>query len=296
MTERETQKGQVRPAPASGQDPDAHSPSTGRRPSPITYRVELVSVSGEEGKALFKGQQDAVLNALRWAPANASASENVAGSDVVEQSGSADTVASGTIIAMESRSLTMRERAVLEALLAVDFAGADNLRRQIANVVVVARCDCGCPSIDFQHHQGSGMSVRVNAGIPKSHDGLFLYTVADPDQGEVLGDIEWAGVVETNPDEFPRPSCWMSNLLGSVSQVIGSSGPCDAHDGLPATGAYRTRTAARPRSERRPTAPSRRREPTRRRAYRQPGPCSQIAAQDPRRPDRRRGRRSRRHR
>ena len=199
------QKGQIRSALASGQDPDAHSPSTGRRPSPITYRVELVSVAGEEGEALFKNQQDAVLNALRWAAANASAAENVAGSDVVEQSGSADTVASGTIIAMEPRPLTLRERAVLEALLAVDFEGADNLRRQIANVVVVARCDCGCPSIDFQHHQGSGMSVRVNAGVPDSYDGLFLYTVDDPDQGEVLGGIEWVGVGKTNPDEFPPP-------------------------------------------------------------------------------------------
>jgi hypothetical protein len=205
MTERKTQKGQVWPALASGQDPDAHNPSTGRRPSPITYRVELVAASGEEGEALFKSQQDAVLNALRWAAANTSESENVARSGVVEQPGSVDTVGSGTIIAMEPRPLTLRERAVLEALLAVDFEGVEDLRRQISNVVVVGRCDCGCPSIDFQYQQESGMSVRVNASVPTSHDGLFLYTVEDPDQGEVLGGIEWVGVGETNPDELPQP-------------------------------------------------------------------------------------------
>jgi len=100
---------------------------------------------------------------------------------------------------------TQREKAVLEALLAVDFQGAESLRRQATNVVVVGKCDCGCPSIDFQSEHGLGMSVRVNASIPTSHDGLFLYTVEDPDQGELLGGIEWVGVGETNPDEFPAP-------------------------------------------------------------------------------------------
>lgn len=124
---------------------------------------------------------------------------------MVEQTRNADGVADGMIITMDPPPLTQREQAVLEALLAIDFEGAENLRRQIANVVVVGRCDCGCPSIDFQHHQGSGMSVRVNASVPTSHDGLFLYTVEDPDQGEVLGGIEWVGVGETNPDELPPP-------------------------------------------------------------------------------------------
>lgn len=70
MTDRKTQKDRVRPTPLSRQDPDAYSLPTGRQFSPITYRVEIVAVSGREGEALFKNQQTAILNALRWAAAN----------------------------------------------------------------------------------------------------------------------------------------------------------------------------------------------------------------------------------
>jgi hypothetical protein len=114
-------------------------------------------------------------------------------------------VADETIIGMDARPLTQRERAVLEALLAVDFQDVETLRRQAAEVVVVGTCGCGCPSIDFQHGRGLGMAVRVNAGVRGSHDGLFLYTVEDPQRGEVLGGIEWVGVEETDPDELPSP-------------------------------------------------------------------------------------------
>lgn len=106
---------------------------------------------------------------------------------------------------MEARLLTQRERAVLDTLLAVDFPDAEPLRRQAAEVVVVDACGCGCPSIDFEHGRGLGMTVRVNAGIRGSHDGLFLYTVDDPQRGEVLGGIEWVGVEEPGPDGFPSP-------------------------------------------------------------------------------------------
>ncbi len=71
--------------------------------------------------------------------------------------------------------------------------------------VVVGMCGCGCPSIDFQSGRGNGMEIRVNAGVRGSHDGLFLYTIEDPQQGEVLGGIEWVGVELTGPDELPEP-------------------------------------------------------------------------------------------
>ncbi|MFI6273400.1 hypothetical protein [Micromonospora zamorensis] len=114
-------------------------------------------------------------------------------------------VADETIIGMDARPLTQRERAVLEALLALDFQDVATLRRQAAGVVVVDTCGCGCPSIDFQHGQGLGMAVRVNADVRGSLAGLFLYTVEDPQRGEVLGGIEWAGIEETDPDELPSP-------------------------------------------------------------------------------------------
>ncbi|SNT64634.1 hypothetical protein SAMN05421812_117154 [Asanoa hainanensis] len=106
---------------------------------------------------------------------------------------------------MDARPLTQRERAVLEALLTVDFPNVDTLRRETAEVVVVDICGCGCPSIDFQPGRGLGMTIRVNAGVRGSYEGLFLYTIEDPQRGEVLGGIEYLGVEETNPNELPSP-------------------------------------------------------------------------------------------
>ncbi|MFD0207504.1 MULTISPECIES: hypothetical protein [Saccharothrix] len=106
---------------------------------------------------------------------------------------------------MRTRPLTPRERAVLDALLGVDFRGVEELRREAAEVVVVGMCGCGCPSVDFRRGPGSGMTVRVNATVSGSDDGLFLYTVGTPEEGEFLGGIEWVSVAETDPAEFPAP-------------------------------------------------------------------------------------------
>jgi hypothetical protein len=107
---------------------------------------------------------------------------------------------------MEPRPLTERERAVLDALLSVEFEGVEELRAQAADVVVVGRCTCGCPSIDFQRGRGLGMSIRVNAGVrDDSYDGLFLYTIEDPERGELLGGIEWVAGGGPDPDQLPGP-------------------------------------------------------------------------------------------
>jgi len=92
-----------------------------------------------------------------------------------------------TMIGVEARQLTKRERAVLEALLSVDLQGVDALRHQASEVLVVDTCGCGCPSVDFQHDRGLGMNMRVNANVPDSHDSLFSYTIEDPERGEILG-------------------------------------------------------------------------------------------------------------
>ena len=94
---------------------------------------------------------------------------------------------------------------MLDALLTADVENAEALRRQAAGVLVVDTCGCGCPSIDFQDGRGLGMTIKVNAGVPGAHRGLFLYTIEDPERGEILGGIEWAGVDEVEPAEFPAP-------------------------------------------------------------------------------------------
>jgi hypothetical protein len=99
------------------------------------------------------------------------------------------------------RQLTTRERAVLDALLSVEFNGVEDLRCQAKTAAVLGECDCGCASIDFHNESGVGMQVRVNAAIEGTYDGLFLYTV-----GGQLGGIEWVGVSDGgDPAEFPDP-------------------------------------------------------------------------------------------
>jgi hypothetical protein len=109
------------------------------------------------------------------------------------------------INSVDARPLTRREHAVLEALLAVVVGNVESLRRQAAEVAVVGVCGCGCPSIDFHHDHGLAMTIRANATVPGTHDGLFLYTIQDPQLGEVLGGIEWIGIDHTSPQEFPPP-------------------------------------------------------------------------------------------
>jgi hypothetical protein len=106
-----------------------------------------------------------------------------------------------------TRELTARERAVLEALLAVDFPGVEELREQVAGAVVVDGCSCGCPSIDFSHATGDGIHIRVNAAFVDSPgDGMFLFTRGGV-RGDVLGGIDWIGASGADdPDELPDPS------------------------------------------------------------------------------------------
>lgn len=100
------------------------------------------------------------------------------------------------------RPLTGRERAVLDALLAVPFDGAESLREQARSVEVIGRCDCGCPSIDFHREPGVGMHIHVNAGVVGTYNGLFLFTV-----GTKLGGIEYVGNSdEEDPIELPDPA------------------------------------------------------------------------------------------
>jgi hypothetical protein len=96
------------------------------------------------------------------------------------------------------RSLTYREREVLDALLSIDFEGVETLRDEARSARVVGRCACGCPSIDFR--QGGGMEILVNGGVVGSFDGLFLYSL----DGH-LGGIEWVSG-GGDPTELPEPA------------------------------------------------------------------------------------------
>jgi hypothetical protein len=101
------------------------------------------------------------------------------------------------------RSLTARERAVLEAMLAVLFAGVEELRAQMSSPLAPGRCPCGCPTINFvKHEKRPGVHHVVNAAIRGTTDGLALF-VAD---GR-LQSLEYVGTSDEDPEEFPDPDC-----------------------------------------------------------------------------------------
>jgi hypothetical protein len=112
-------------------------------------------------------------------------------------------------VTLVDRPLTNRERDVLDALLAIDFDGAEAMRAQAADARVVDMCQCGCPSIDFHKQPGVGMSILVDAGVRGSADGLFLYAV-----GDRLGGIEYVSNSDEMADELPPPSVLETQATG----------------------------------------------------------------------------------
>lgn len=104
-------------------------------------------------------------------------------------------------VVLVDRSLTDRERDVLDALLAAEFVGAEEFRRQAIDVRVTGRCGCGCPSIDFTTDPGNGLTVLVDAGIAGSDDSLFLFSL-----GNRLGGIEYVSCSDEMATELPTPS------------------------------------------------------------------------------------------
>jgi hypothetical protein len=70
------------------------------------------------------------------------------------------------------RTLSPEERATLDALLAVEFAGAAALREQAASAEVSGGCECGCPTIDF----------TVDPTTPRAHVRELVVSEAEVDQ------------------------------------------------------------------------------------------------------------------
>ena len=100
------------------------------------------------------------------------------------------------------------ERGVLALLLSRDFPGVEDLRSQSREVVVVGRCDCGCPSIALAlpgtssrgrstltpfegrvvGHHGASCSIQL---LPSTDDGQLSYL-----------ELVWYG--ESAPGSWPH--------------------------------------------------------------------------------------------
>jgi len=66
----------------------------------------------------------------------------------------------------DPRPLNEAEKRIMAALLAPDFPGVGELRAQVADALVVGRCDCGCPTVELL------VPPDVPSSIATTHDRL----------------------------------------------------------------------------------------------------------------------------
>jgi hypothetical protein len=94
------------------------------------------------------------------------------------------------------RSLSQNERTLLEWLLARSSSDVENsdvskYRSQIDSLHVVAKCGCGCPTVDFalQSGQKHGASDIVAEAGGKSPEGVTVGVILHAREGE-LSELE----------------------------------------------------------------------------------------------------------
>jgi hypothetical protein len=87
----------------------------------------------------------------------------------------------------EGRSLTKEERALLEWLVANGTQDTQHYASQIADVSVVGRCTCGCPTIDLavrEHQQQKTAPSSIIADfVGKSPEGIDVGVILHAREG-----------------------------------------------------------------------------------------------------------------
>jgi hypothetical protein len=94
-----------------------------------------------------------------------------------------------TFIQRERRPLTKEERTLLEWLITNGNPDAQQYTSQIADVTVVGRCTCGCPSIDLavgDHEQRkSGPSTILADFEGKTREGIEVGVILHAREGHI---------------------------------------------------------------------------------------------------------------
>ena len=106
------------------------------------------------------------------------------------------------------RTLTERERGILNFLLNAEFQGAAALRAQAETAKVTALCGCGCASIHLEVDRDRSPRAELMSRIPVEASGKAV-----EDGGLILfADEGWLSyleiwyVTDEPPPEFPPPS------------------------------------------------------------------------------------------
>lgn len=108
----------------------------------------------------------------------------------------------------EFRALTPAEFALLEWLLAHGTPEAANYAAQLARVSVVARCTCGCPTLDLaldgKDSRTVGISMILAEASGHSPEGVAVQVMLHAREGE-LSELEVISVDETKIFSLPVP-------------------------------------------------------------------------------------------
>ena len=102
----------------------------------------------------------------------------------------------------QPRSLTERERQIVDVLLRRGGRGLDELRDQVPTLQVIAQCDCGCPTVEFATpmSRDDGLDVVAEATVEGSHDSVLLFATHDG----FLASIEYVWVGDAKPTVWPE--------------------------------------------------------------------------------------------
>jgi hypothetical protein len=89
----------------------------------------------------------------------------------------------------ERRPLTEKERKLLQWLLAHGSPDAKAYLSQIANVNVVGKCTCGCPTIDFAlgdcEQRKTAPSIILADFVGKTAEGIEVGVILHAREGEI---------------------------------------------------------------------------------------------------------------
>lgn len=114
------------------------------------------------------------------------------------------------------RHLSAEEQAVILALLAQDFPGAEELRAQVSSAVIAGRCGCGCATLDFRSGMGPPAlacpvqdGVLISAFTRARGDGVLLFV-----EDGYLSCLE-VYATEDEPAPLPHPEDLIVDPPGS---------------------------------------------------------------------------------
>ena len=108
----------------------------------------------------------------------------------------------------EFRDLTFEERRLLEWLIANGNADASAYVSQLAQVKVVARCTCGCPTLDLalgrKKSRTVGVSTILADAVGRSPENVPVNVILHAREGEI-SELEVISCDETKVFGMPTP-------------------------------------------------------------------------------------------